>query len=254
VPEVWNPFVGARIAERYARARPALHDRAVAAMRERLAPPRRAIDLGCGTGLSTRALASFAPAVIGVDVSLDMLASADGGGRITYVAAEIERLPFVDGSFDLATVASAIHWFGAGGIAEIARILAPGSPLVVYDVWFPAKMTGVTEFGQWLHDVSEARYPPVPKRHENSELLERSGFDPTWSAELREGVEMTRDELAAYLMTHSERISAVASGRESEEEQIAMLRAGLQPFFADLPARDLIFGIEIQAYERASDS
>jgi predicted TPR repeat methyltransferase len=64
--EVVNPFVGAAVAARYARARPQLHDRVVALLEERLPPPRLALDLACGTGLSTRPLSSFAASVVGV--------------------------------------------------------------------------------------------------------------------------------------------------------------------------------------------
>jgi ubiquinone/menaquinone biosynthesis C-methylase UbiE len=100
--EVTNPFVGRRVAERYARARPPLHDRAVGLMKERLSPPRLALDLGCGTGLSTRPLASFAEAVVGIDISRDMLTAARGDRSIRFVAGEAEHLPF-------------LHFMAAGG-------------------------------------------------------------------------------------------------------------------------------------------
>src|SRR5437016_3397349 len=150
-----NPFVGRSVAERYSRARPSLHDRAVAEMRQRMPAPDRAIDLACGTGLSTRPLASFARHIVGVDISLDMLSHAQIAQENRFVAGEAERLPFLDGSFDLATIASAIHWFRPEAVSEIARVLAPGSPIVIYDVWFPAEMIGDSGFGSWLEQLSE---------------------------------------------------------------------------------------------------
>jgi ubiquinone/menaquinone biosynthesis C-methylase UbiE len=217
-------------------------------MKERLPAPRCAIDLACGTGLSTRPLAAFAGRVIGVDVSLDMLAATGNDDTMSFVAGEIEHLPFADRSFDLATVASAIHWLRAEGVSEIARILAPSSPLVVYDVWFPAEIVGAPGFLTWLSDLSEARYPSVPKRHENLDLLKQLGFESLWTASDRERVRMTPDELADYLMTHSERIAAIRSGRETEEQQFALLRSGIEPFFSRVVDRDVVFGIEIQVF------
>jgi ubiquinone/menaquinone biosynthesis C-methylase UbiE len=144
--EVVNPFVGAAVAARYARARPPLHERVVALLRERLPPPRLALDLACGTGLSTRPLSSFAASVVGVDVSEDMLGWARGTGNIMLVAGRIEQLPFPGGSFNFASIASAIHWIAPEALGEIHRVLTVGAPLVVYDVWFPGEMVGVEAF------------------------------------------------------------------------------------------------------------
>jgi ubiquinone/menaquinone biosynthesis C-methylase UbiE len=176
-----------------------------------------------------------------------MLAMAQGGHQISFVAGEIERLPFADRSFDLATVASAIHWLRADGITEIVRILAPGSTLVVYDVWFPAEIVGGPGFSTWLSELSDARYPSVPKRHQNVDLLQDLGYESLWTSSLREPVRKTADELVDYLMTHSERIAAIRSGRETEEQQFALLRSGIEPFFSGVADREVMFGIEIQA-------
>jgi predicted TPR repeat methyltransferase len=79
---VTNPFVGQSVATRYAEVRPPLHDRVVRLLAERLPKPERALDLGCGTGLSTRPMSSFAHTVIGVDVSEEMLRRAGPMERV----------------------------------------------------------------------------------------------------------------------------------------------------------------------------
>lgn len=70
---VENPFVGQSVAELYARARPALHRHVVTYMLARQPRIRRAIDLACGTGLSTRPLLDIASSVTGIDRSPDRL-------------------------------------------------------------------------------------------------------------------------------------------------------------------------------------
>src|SRR4051794_10696125 len=85
-----NPFVGASVARRYAAARPALHAEAVALAASRVPGARRAIDIGCGTGLSTRALTQLAEYVVGVDVSEDMLDQAIKKEAVLFVSAAAE--------------------------------------------------------------------------------------------------------------------------------------------------------------------
>ena len=217
---------------------------------ERIPPPHRALDLGCGTGLSTEPLTSIADLVVGVDVSEDMLALASGSSTARYARARAENLPFSDRVFDLATIASAIHWFDRGAIAELGRVLRPVAVLAVYDVWFRAEMNGVAGFADWMKTMSTERYPPVAKNRFTPASLAEIGFGPAWREDIRVDVPITRDALVAYLMTHSERIAAVREGRETEAEQIRFLTDGLSPLFQDASIREVGFGIEIEVFNR----
>jgi SAM-dependent methyltransferase len=95
-----NPFVGREVACRYASARPVLHHHVTQLLADRIPRPSRALDLGCGTGLSTAALHGFARLVVGVDVSSQMLAARIDHTAM-YVLAQAERLPFADAVFEL---------------------------------------------------------------------------------------------------------------------------------------------------------
>jgi SAM-dependent methyltransferase len=242
---VLNPFVGNAVAARYASARPALHDRAIDLIRRWIPPPHRALDVGCGTGLSTRALASFAHETVGVDVSEEMLRAREQDSDATYVRASAERLPFADSTFDLATIASAIHWFD-----RYARVLRASASLVVYDVWFPAQMVGVEEFRGWMSTEVGSRYRSVPKNEFDAANLAEFGFNHAWREDMEVPVLMSLGRLVAYLMTHSERITAVCSGQETEEEQRDFLTRGLAPFFEGVDEREMTFGIWVEAFDR----
>ncbi|MDP9184875.1 MAG: methyltransferase domain-containing protein [Actinomycetota bacterium] len=244
-----NPFVGASVAGRYAAARPALHGQAIALLASRVPEVPRAIDIGCGTGLSTHALAGVAGHVVGVDASEDMLAHAIKEQGVSFVSAVAERLPFPDAAFDLASVASAIHWFAPSALREVRRVLDSDGSLLVYDVWFRAEMAGVPSFGEWLEEASATRYPPVQKNPRPD--LEEMGFIPAWNEDLRQEVSMSIDGLVDYLMTHSERIAAVQSGLESEEEQRRFFSDGMISFFEEAPRRQLGFGIRVEMFSMA---
>lgn len=245
-PVVRNPFVGLGVASRYASARPALHGEAIAAFQKKIARPRRALDLGCGTGLSTRALVGWAQTVVGTDVSEDMLAHAGLATDATFVLGRAERLPFRKGVFDLLTVASAIHWFDRSALAEVRRVLTDRGALGIYDVWFRAEMVGEKRFSSWMSDVCGPRYPAVPKNEGPD--LPAAGFTSLWADSLHRNVPMTLQALTDYLMTHSERIAAVRDGRESESDQRRFLTEGLRPIYEGARHRSLGFGITVELF------
>jgi SAM-dependent methyltransferase len=239
-----------RVAARYADARPSLHGHAVRLLAERIPPPHRAIDVGCGTGLSTEPLTSLADIVVGVDVSKDMLSKARRVGGAKYVCARAERLPFTDSPFDLATIASAIHWFEREAIIELGRVLGATAVLAVYDVWFRAEMRDVEAFAEWMKTECAKRYPPVAKNRFTEASLAEVGFTPAWQEDLRVEHPVTLESLVAYLMTHSERLAAVRDGRETDAAQARFLTEGLSPLFRDEPLREVGFGIAIEVFER----
>jgi len=235
---------------RYASARPALHDRAIDLIRRWAAAPRRGLDVGCGTGLSTRALAEFAQEAVGVDISEEMLNARESDSRAMYVRAAAEGLPFADSVFDLATVASAIHWFERDATREISRVLQPAASLVVYDVWFPAQMVGVEEFHNWMTTEIGSRYRSVPKNDFDAAGLAEFGFNRAWREDIDVPVRLSLAGLTTYLMTHSERISAIVKGQETEEEQRQFLTSSLAQFFKGDDERDVIFSIWVEAFDR----
>lgn len=97
-------------------------------------PPRRALDLGTGTGVAAKAVAERYPRaeVTGVDLSPAMIEEAgrrlpDGlAGRVRFAAADASRLPYEDAAFELVTLQNMIPFFD-----ELARVTAPGGTVVV---------------------------------------------------------------------------------------------------------------------------
>lgn len=179
-----------------------------------------------------------------------MLRRREADGTARYVAGLAERLPFRDAVFDMATIASAIHWFDSSAIGEIGRVLRRSAWLVVYDVWFRAEMVGTDAFAKWMREECGPRYPRVPKNEFMPTSLAGMGVTPAWDEELRFEVPMTLDALVAYLMTHSERIAAVREGRETEAEQEAYFIDAFRPYFSVAERRQLAFGIWVKVFSR----
>lgn len=102
------------------------------------------LDLGCGTGALAKLVLTQVPRarLTCVDLSSEMLAVAGErlGAAAKLVAADAERLPFCDSSFDAAWCNDSFHHYPDPERAAFQawRVLAPGGTLVIGDAWQPA--------------------------------------------------------------------------------------------------------------------
>lgn len=104
-------------------------------------PPgcRRLLDLGCGTGRLTWAMAEHAGHVTAVDFSPEMLRVARercaGHANIAFVEADLLNLPATLGRFDCVISVNVLHHFpAADALQAMKAVLAPGGVLIVHDV------------------------------------------------------------------------------------------------------------------------
>jgi ubiquinone/menaquinone biosynthesis C-methylase UbiE len=123
--------------------RPALDDEELAALARLLGPGNgRCLDLGCGTGLPTAAVAELGWAVVGVDVSSDLLEVARERG-LEVLEVPAEALPFDDASFDavLSTFGVMFAPDQAKVASELARVCRPGGRIGLAN-WTPEGFIG----------------------------------------------------------------------------------------------------------------
>lgn len=104
--------------------------------REHLGDAKRVLDIGTGEGQVARAAKdNGAEFVIGVDRSTAMLSEAAiRQGGITYLQADVSKLPFAGESFDAVTVSLVLEHVEelAKSISEIARVLKPGGRFLLF--------------------------------------------------------------------------------------------------------------------------
>lgn len=99
------------------------------------------LDVGCGAGHLSFALAPAFKRVVAVDPSSGMLttvvqtAAARGLPQLEVQQGSAESLPFADSTFDVvASRFSAHHWrFLEAGVREMGRVLRPGGRLLMID-------------------------------------------------------------------------------------------------------------------------
>jgi len=126
----------------------------------RVSEPNLVVDLGCGTGLSTRAWSSVAERVIGIEPNPAMLAVAEAAPGVEYRTAYAQATGLDDGLADIVTCSQSFHWMEAGPtLAEATRILRPGGAFAAYDYDLPPAVDPEVDatFAAYLARRREAR-------------------------------------------------------------------------------------------------
>jgi SAM-dependent methyltransferase len=240
-------FSSQALAAGYAKHRPYFHPLVLHKVREYLhleSNVQRALDVGCGAGLSSIALAQLADQVIGIDPSQEMIDAALQQENVQYAICPAEQLPFQAESFQLITVCGALNWINRPQFLPAAkRVLAPTGWLIIYDNLFHGRIRESPAFAEWYTRDFLTRYPKPPRDERPLGAAECHTYglhfahDETYSNDIR----YSQEQCIAYLMTQSN-ISVVLTQRRDTEANIrAWLTRSLTPFFVSAP-RTLMYG------------
>ncbi len=118
-------------------------------------PEDRVLDVGCGTGRTTRDAARLAVrgSAVGVDLSAAMLevarsrAAAEGLGNVRFEQADAQVAPFPAEGFDVAVSRTGAMFFAdpVAALANVGRAMVPGGRLVLLVWQAPAANEWITE-------------------------------------------------------------------------------------------------------------
>jgi ubiquinone/menaquinone biosynthesis C-methylase UbiE len=200
-------------------------ERAKALVAQAIAASSQALDIGCGGGHLSFALAPHVARMVALDPSPGMLAAvskaAAGKGlpQIEVRQGNAEALPLDDGSFDLVcTRYSAHHWTRLEeAMREFARVLAPGGHALVIDTLGHEDALADTflQSIELLRDPSHVRNRSVP---EWRSLLRSAGL-----VELERAEWPTRLEFLSWverMHTPAGRVAVIRSLQEGAPREV----------------------------------
>lgn len=228
------------------------------------ARPDLVVDLGCGTGLSTRPWAAVAREVVGIDPAADMVEYArhrDPAGNVAYRAGTGNATGLADASADIVTCSSSVHWMEPeSSFREITRVLRPGGVFAAYGPQVPLLPLQAWEVGA-AGDAFLARTKAADQANEDeppppswrwSEILKycRTGAGFRYADELclHNVVEWDAERYCAWLASFSYVNRRLKTGQAGTATELADFKASFEAHLGREPtpvllSYRLIFGI-----------
>jgi SAM-dependent methyltransferase len=184
----------------------------------------RILDLGCGAGHASFAVAPAAASVTAYDLSEQMLAVVAQGAKdrkldnVQTKAGAAEKLPFPDGAFDLVISRFSVHhWLDVpGAFREINRVLTENGRAVFVDIVSPETPLNDTTLQsvELLRDASHVRDYRVS---EWGAMLAAAKFTHTCTGSWR--LVMVFGDWVARMRTPPDRVKAIQSLFDSAPEE-----------------------------------
>lgn len=187
----------------------------------------RAVDLGCGTGQASVALASHFAEVIAVDPSSEQIAHAEPHARVSYRVAPAEATGLPDATADLVVAAQALHWFDPARLhPELARIARPGAVFAAFTYGLCRVGAGIDELVDHLYrGILGAHWPPERAHVDAAYRTLPFPWPELVAPPLSIEESWTLDRFVGYLGTWS---AASAYRRETGDDPLSLVIADLR--------------------------
>ena len=220
-----NLFDTPAMAAGYASSRPELHPRIIERVREHLGLASlldSALDVGCGAGLSTRALELIAQHCVGVDPSAAMIKQASSvAPEAAFLVGSAEALPVPSGSIDIITAAGSLNFATMSLFyPEALRVLRPAGILGIYDFSEGSRFRNSASLERWYQEFLN-RYPSPPDfgQQISPETLRSCdhGFRLSGHEYFDIGLKLTPDLYLDYVMSEMNVAQALADGVPTEQ-------------------------------------
>jgi ubiquinone/menaquinone biosynthesis C-methylase UbiE len=242
-----NPFNTENIAAGYANCRPPVHARVIQRVfrqMERTEPFLVALDIGCGAGLSTKALTGFAKTCVGLEPNESMLAwSPTVAPFATFIAGIAEAIPLRDHCVDLMTAAGSLNYVDLDlFFHDAARILTREGVLVVYDFSPGRRFQNTGGLDEWYAEFY-SRYPPPANESRDLSPSVLASVAPEFRLRAQENFEiaipLTAGFYVEYMMTETNISAAVRRGVSRSEIKSWCIRS-LEPLW-QCSEQDVVF-------------
>ncbi len=189
----------------YAKYRPAYPPEMYIFLYSLVSDKAAAWDCGTGNGQVAMELSKFFAKVYATDISEQQINNAARRDNVFYSVARAESTLFADNSFDLTTVAQAIHWFDFESFyREVNRTLKPGGIFAVIGYGL-IRIDYVTDqiIDHFYQDIIGAYWDKERRYIDENYQTISFPFNELEAPVLKNTFDWTLEELVGYLKTWS---------------------------------------------------
>lgn len=232
-------FDDKRIALGYASDRPWLHKHVMERLKSDLNVTNvfhNGLDVGCGAGLSTKALRLICDNVTGTDISGEMIqvcSNTYDDSEFTFYVAKAEEPMLPETPYDIVTAAGVINWVDQEKfIKNMSLVMAKNAVLVIYDFWISDKMLDNDAYTEWFHNLYLKHFPKPPRKEKiwcQSDMQE--DFTIRKQVTYQIPYEFSLDSFIRFMMTQSNVNEQIQHHQKTESEIYDWMEQTLSPIF-----------------------
>ena len=207
---------------------------------------KNGLDVGCGAGLSTKALKLICDKVTGTDISPEMISVCNElykKEEYEFYVAKAEETIIPRDKYDIVTAAGVINWVNKERFLEnMNQVTALNGQIVIYDFWITDKMAdGDTAYTTWYNDKYLQRFPKPPRQET---IWQQSDLPENFTMENQVFYNMTYDfsvkDFVDFMMIQSNVNAQIEIGQKTVEEVKNWMYETLSPIFNE-EGKTLIF-------------
>lgn len=231
-------FDSGRIAEGYLK-RPWLHKSVMEQVKRDcgiVQPFRNGLDVGCGAGLSTKALHLICDRVTGTDISEAMIEVCRKTYRedgYSFYPAKAEETALPENPYDIVTAAGVVNWVDRDKfLKNMEKVMEPAGLLIIYDFWITAQMKDNEKYKVWYNEKYLKRFPKPPRREavwKQEDLTEHFVMEKQINYDMF--YDFTMAEFIDFMMIQSNVNAKIEGGGVTVDGVRAWMRESLSDIF-----------------------
>lgn len=200
-----------RIAQGY-KDRPFLHKQVIEQFQRDISRQyfSNGLDIGCGAGLSSKALKRICGHVTGADISAEMIRVArevcECAEGYDFIVSKAEEIPAGYSKYDIVTAAGVIQWVEREPfLLNLKNIMSEHGYILIYDFCISDKMKNSESYSLWWYDMYLKEFPK-PFRNEyvwTNDDVEKYGFTMLNQVQYEMEYEFDMDSFIKFMMIQS---------------------------------------------------
>ena len=238
-----------RIAEGYAK-RPWLHKSVMEQLKKDCGLNsdfvfKNGLDVGCGAGLSTKALKLICDKVTWTDIAESMIEVCNelygDDSAYSFYVAKAEETKIPDEKYDIVTAAGCINWVDERAFMKnVEEILDKNGLLVIYDFAITDRMPGNNDYTGWYMEYLQRFPKPARKERKWTQEDLPEGFIMEKQTEYDMVYSFDLEQFIDFMLIQSNVNDRIENGNTTPDKVRRWMKETLSPIFADVD-RQLVF-------------